>query len=96
MFLRQTSAQLYLVHPGPSLVEQSSCLNVFWYQLAPHTRNLGPTMQDLQRQVLVGLHRLVWNIYTRVRQTTQSDSLMKSAAFQMWLLSVQMHSASDI
>lgn len=52
----------YLVHAGPGLVEQSSGLNVFWDQLASHSWNLRPAVQDLQRQVLVGFLWLVLNM----------------------------------
>lgn len=54
----------YLVQAGPRLVEQSSGFNVFWNQFAPHSRDLRPAVEDLQRQVLVGLHRLVWDRHT--------------------------------
>ncbi len=57
---------MYLVHAGPSFVEQSSGLDMFWYQPASHSWDLRPAVQDLQRQVLIGLLRLVCDMRTHI------------------------------
>lgn len=49
----------YLIHAGPGLAEQGSGLDVLRYQFGSHGRDLGPAVEDLQGQVLIGLDGLI-------------------------------------
>lgn len=49
----------YLIHAGAGLAEQGSGLDVLRHQFGSHGRDLGPAVEDLQGQVLVGLDGMI-------------------------------------